>query len=65
MKKVVIVLLLFLIVISGCSKATESNLNELQKQACNTASKYNTCDKLQDIDIVTKEKCCKELSKCC
>ncbi|MFH0936437.1 MAG: hypothetical protein V1815_02035 [Candidatus Woesearchaeota archaeon] len=66
MKKVVI-LLLFLLFITGCTnlESIDNNLNEFQQQACNTASKYDTCDKLQDINIVSKEQCCKELRKCC
>ena len=58
------ILLLFLLIITGCTNLS-TNLDEFQKQACNTASKYNTCDKLQDINIVSKEQCCKELKKCC
>ncbi|MCX6711890.1 MAG: hypothetical protein NT139_02550 [Candidatus Woesearchaeota archaeon] len=65
--KRVMILLLFLLFITGCTNLNNvgTNLNELQEQACNTASKYDTCGKLQDIAIVSKDECCKELRKCC
>ena len=44
----------------------EIPLSELQIIACNAAHEAGECDsKLPDIDIVTKEECCKYLNNCC
>jgi len=70
-KNLIIILTIFaIIVINGCSgqKTTnkEERLTELQITACNSAHDGNTCDtKLEELEIITKEQCCKELGKCC
>jgi len=43
----------------------ETTLNDFQIKACTSAHEYNTCYKLADLGIVSSEKCCSELSKCC
>lgn len=40
-------------------------LSDLQNEACNSADKSNTCYKLEDLDLITKEECCSKLKKCC
>lgn len=77
MKKLALILLIFIIFIYGCQKSygppmnEESNkknktLSELQITACNTAHEANTCDtRLVELGIVLKEDCCEALGKCC
>lgn len=44
---------------------TAPDLNDFQITACDSAHKYNTCDRLPDLGLVTNEKCCKALKECC
>ena len=69
MKKVILFLILILFLI-GCKeiskKETTITLSELQITACNKADEANTCDtRLAEVDIVSKDDCCKVLGKCC
>lgn len=52
--------------------ATEKNkivgntvLSDFQSEACFSAAQAGTCNKLENLDLVTKEECCKKLDKCC
>lgn len=71
MKIIVVFLLIFVILIAGCQKASTLNiqaksLSEMQTTACNTANEAGTCDtRLPELGIVSKEDCCKFLGKCC
>ena len=41
-------------------------LSDFQITACNAADEGGTCDtKLTQVNLVTKEECCKYLGKCC
>ena len=40
-------------------------LNEIQKMSCRYAEQYNTCDKLEETLIITKQICCIKEEKCC
>lgn len=67
-----IILILFFIVIlmASCKQqskgAAVTGLSELQISACNSADTAKTCDtRLQEVGIVLKEDCCRELGKCC
>ena len=40
-------------------------LGEFQETACESADKYETCHKLEELGLVTKEKCCERINKCC
>ncbi len=42
-----------------------SALTEIQEATCDSASRHNRCNQLEDLGIVTAELCCSELSKCC
>ena len=74
MKKIVLILLIFIIFVYGCQKtpqATETKkeaktLSDIQITACNTAHEARTCDsRLAELGIVLKEDCCAILGKCC
>jgi hypothetical protein len=40
-------------------------LNEIQKLSCTNADKYNSCFKLDETLIISKEVCCKKMELCC
>ena len=71
MKKILLFLLIFIILIAGCQKVSETkketkSLSDMQVTACNTAHDAGTCDtRLAELGIVLKEDCCKNLGKCC
>ncbi len=77
MKKLALILLIFIIVLNGCQKVSEPKADETKKEtmkslsdiqitACNTAHEAGTCDtRLTEIGIVLKEDCCEVLGKCC
>ena len=68
MKKLIIITLILLFLISSCTKEkiNKVQLSEIQITACNSADKGGTCDtKLASLNIVTKEQCCQALGKCC
>jgi hypothetical protein len=71
MKKFALILLVLIIVLSGCKKVSEPEiktkvLSDIQITACNTANEAGTCDtRLAELGIVLKEDCCQSLGKCC
>lgn len=77
MKKFALILLIFIIFIYGCQKASgpqvteEANkktktLSDIQITACDTAHEAGTCEtRLAELGIVLKEDCCEVLGKCC
>ena len=70
MKKFGLIILLLVILIASCKQeekgTSTTGLSELQIEACNSADTAKTCDtRLQEVGIVLKEDCCKELGKCC
>lgn len=79
MRKIALILIVFLIVINGCQKISETkkeepapalpsktSLPDLETTACNTADEAGTCDtRLNELGIVLKEDCCRILGKCC
>ena len=76
MKKIALILVLFIIFINACGEVSEPKpqeaqkeanvLSELQIEACNSADMAKTCDtRLQELGIVIKEDCCEALGKCC
>ena len=73
MKTFVLILLVLIILLSGCkvseykeSKKEQGSLSDMQITACNTAHDAKTCDtRLPDLGIVLKEECCEALGKCC
>lgn len=71
MKKFMLFILIFLILIAGCQKSYGSkketkSLSDMQVTACNTANEAGTCDtRLPELGIVSKEDCCHALGKCC
>ena len=77
MKKFVLILLIFIIFIYGCQKASETQkadeikmraktLSDIQITACDTAHEAGTCEtRLAELGIVLKEDCCEILGKCC
>ena len=75
MKRFVLILLIFIILIVGCQKSSEQrsdskketkSLLDMQVTACNTAHEAGTCGtKLAELGIVLKEDCCQILGKCC
>ena len=74
MKKLALILLIFIIFIYGCQnpyQATETKkenkiLSDIQVTACDTAHEASTCDtRLPELGIVLKEDCCEVLGKCC
>ena len=71
MKKLILILLFFIILISGCQKVSETkketkSLSDMQITACNAAHEARTCNtRLAELGIVLKEDCCKVLGKCC
>ena len=63
MKKFILVLLIFIIIIAGCQQSSEP---KTQITVCNTAHEAGTCDtRLAELGIVLKEDCCRVLGKCC
>ena len=45
---------------------TGKHVAELERTACNSADKANTCDsKLASLGFITKEECCEKFGKCC
>jgi len=77
MKKLALILLIFVIFIYGCQKTNEMQktdevkseartLSDLQITACNTAHEAGTCEtRLAELGIILKEDCCEVLGKCC
>lgn len=77
MKKLALILLLFIIFTYGCQKADEmqkadeikmgaKTLSDIQITACDTAHEAGTCEtRLAELGIVLKEDCCEALGKCC
>jgi len=77
MKKFALILLIFIIFINGCQKASEpqasdeankktKTLSDIQITACDTAHEAGTCEtRLAELGIVLKEDCCEVLGKCC
>ena len=74
MKKLILILLILIIVLTGCQKTTKftetkketKTLSDLQITACNTAHEAGTCDtRLAELGIVLKEDCCEAVGKCC
>ena len=74
MKKLILIVLIFVILIAGCQKVSETKkenkhnkqLSDMQITACNAAHEAGTCDtRLAELGIVLKEDCCKVLGKCC
>ena len=67
MKKLILILLIFIILITACQNRKEvKKLSDIQVTACNTAHQAGTCStRLAEIGIVLKEDCCKALGKCC
>ena len=71
MKKLILILLIFVILTAGCQKVSETKkenkqLSDMQVTACNAAHEAGTCDtRLAELGIVLKEDCCKVLGKCC
>ena len=73
MKKIFLLILLLIIFVSCTKEITKDEqgkeslkLTELQITACVSADEGGTCDtKLPELNIVTKEKCCQSLGKCC
>ena len=69
MRKLLLILVILSTLINGCADEEVQNqeqLSELQVTACNSADAGGTCDtRLADLEIVTKEKCCSVLGKCC
>ena len=77
MKKAALILLIFIIFIYGCQKASEQQvsdeknkeaktLSDIQITACDTAHEAGTCEtRLAELGIVLKEDCCEVLGKCC
>ena len=76
MKKFALILLLFIILIYGCERASQlppadtappkKSLSDIQVTACDTAHEAGTCDtRLPELGIVLKEDCCEVLGKCC
>ena len=77
MKKLAIILLIFVIFIFGCKNVSDAktglnqkkaakSLSDIQVTACNTAHEAGTCDtRLAELGIVLKEDCCSILGKCC
>jgi hypothetical protein len=48
------------------STLKETPLSEIQVTACNAADEGGTCEtKLDELDLVAREDCCKYLGKCC
>jgi hypothetical protein len=47
-------------------KKDASTLSDFQVTACNAADRGGTCrTKLQKLNLITPEECCKYLGKCC
>ena len=75
MKKFALILFVSVVFMSsliiGCKTQQDKNkaiigLSELQISACDSADAAGTCDtRLQEVGIVLKEECCKELGTCC
>ena len=71
MKKFALILLIFVILIAGCQKVSETKketkqLSDMQVTACNTAHEAGTCNtRLPELGIILKEDCCQVLGKCC
>ena len=71
MRKIILFILIFVVLIAGCQKnpspkAETKTLSDMQITACNTANEAGTCDtRLPELGIVLKEDCCKSLGKCC
>ena len=71
MKKIILLLFVFIIIMNGCQKLSEiketkKSLSDIQITACNTAHQAGTCDtRLAELGIVLKEDCCQVLGKCC
>lgn len=69
----VIICLLFLVLFTGCveyqisqEQAEEaSGLSDIQVTICDSAQKGDTCYKLEELNIVTKEECCQNFGQCC
>lgn len=76
MKKLALILLIFIIFIYGCGQVSQlpptdttppkKSLSDIQVTACNTAHEAGTCEtRLAELGIVLKEDCCEVLGKCC
>lgn len=69
MEKELIVLVLFLVLLSGCAKVQKEEtqkLDDLQTTACEEADKAGTCQtRLIDVGIVMPDECCEAIGKCC
>lgn len=73
MTRIIAIVIFLLIALNACQRVSESkpsevpkSLSDFQITACNTAHEAKTCDtRLQEIGIVLKEDCCKNLGKCC
>lgn len=81
MKKLALILLIFIIFIYGCGQVSqlppppaqvpdanmqEKSLSDIQVTACDTAHDAGTCEtRLAELGIVLKEDCCEVLGKCC
>ena len=48
------------------TQPTGTGLSEFQISACNTADEAGTCHtKLPELGVISPEKCCEHLKKCC
>ena len=76
MKKLILILLFFIILIAGCQsyqakdeiigQKSAKTLTDMQITACNAAHEAGTCNtRLQELGIILKEDCCQILGKCC
>lgn len=78
MKKEMIIAVLCLFTVVACTpnnqvsnetnqqqNESEQTLNEFQIAACNSADENSACNKLTELDIISKEECCNKLNKCC
>ena len=46
-------------------RVVSSLLSEVQIAACKAAAANDNCDKLSDLDLVTKDQCCSGIGDCC
>lgn len=76
MRKLVLIILIFIIFTYGCEQASQpppadttppkKSLSDIQVTACDTAHEAGTCEtRLAELGIVLKEDCCEVLGKCC
>ena len=66
MKKAVIAVFIFLLIIGCSQKQKETKLTDLQKEACDAAQRADKCRTgLADLELVSKDECCTTMKLCC